>query len=62
MKIFFLSSSIATVYLIYTKFKATYDGNHDTFRMEFLLLPCAVLAIVVNHEFSPMEVGGRVKH
>lgn len=56
MKVFFLSSSIATVYLIYTKFKATYDGNHDTLRMEFLLLPCAVLALVVNHEFTPMEV------
>ncbi|KAF6019554.1 hypothetical protein EB796_022127 [Bugula neritina] len=56
MKVFFLSSSIATVYLIYTKFKATYDGNHDTFRMEFLLIPCALLAIVVNHEFSPMEI------
>lgn len=57
MKVFFLSSTIATVYLIYTKFKATYDGNHDTFRMEFLVLPCTLLALVVNHEFSPMEVG-----
>ena len=58
MKIFFLTSSIATVYLIYTKFKATYDGNHDTLRMESLLIPCALLAVVVNHEFSPMEVCG----
>lgn len=56
MKVFFISTSIATIYLIYAKFKATYDGNHDSFRMEFLLLPCALLAVVVNHEFSPMEV------
>ena len=32
MKIFFISSAAATVYLMYFKFKATYDGNHDTFR------------------------------
>ncbi|XP_067938051.1 ER lumen protein-retaining receptor 2-like [Watersipora subatra] len=56
MKIFFITSSVATCYLIYNKFKATYDGNHDTFRMEFLLIPCALLAVVVNHEFSPMEI------
>ena len=32
MKIFFLASSFGTVYLMYIKFKATYDSNHDTFR------------------------------
>ena len=32
MKIFFLVSSLGTVYLMYVKFKATYDQNHDTFR------------------------------
>jgi len=32
MKIFFLLSSFGTVYLMYLKFKATYDHNHDTFR------------------------------
>jgi len=39
------------------KFKATYDSNHDTFRMEFLLIPVAGLACLVNHEFSVLEVG-----
>ena len=56
MKIFFLVTTFATIYLIYAKFKATYDGNHDTFRVEFLVIPCALLAVVVNHEFAPMEV------
>ena len=32
MKVFFLVSSMGTVYLMYVKFKATYDHNHDTFR------------------------------
>merc|ERR1712107_700396 len=44
MKIFFICSAAATVYLMYFKFKATYDGNHDTFRVEFLLAPTALLA------------------
>jgi len=56
MKVFFIASAAATVYLMYVKFKATYDGNHDTFRIEFLLGPCALLAIVLNHEFSVMEI------
>ena len=36
--------------------QATYDGNHDTFRVEFLLGPCILLALIVNHEFSVMEI------
>lgn len=56
MKIIFVASSIATVYLICIKFKATYDTNHDTFRIEFLIVPVAGLALLVNHEFSVLEV------
>ncbi|XP_014672890.1 PREDICTED: ER lumen protein-retaining receptor 2 [Priapulus caudatus] len=56
MKVFFIASSYATIYLIYLKFKATYDRNHDTFRMEFLVLPVLVLAFVVNHDFTPLEI------
>jgi len=56
MKIFFIASAAGTVYLMFVKFKATYDGNHDTFRVEFLLGPVALLALVLNHEFSVMEI------
>lgn len=56
MKIIFVASSIATVYLICIKFKATYDTNHDTFRIEFLIVPVAGLALLVNHEFSVLEI------
>jgi len=41
---------------MFYKFKATYDRNHDTFRMEFLVAPCIILALVINHEFSVLEV------
>uniref|UniRef100_A0A914KXG7 ER lumen protein-retaining receptor n=1 Tax=Meloidogyne incognita TaxID=6306 RepID=A0A914KXG7_MELIC len=56
MKLFFISSSVATVYFIYQKFRATFDRNHDTCRIEFLVLPSFVLAILINHDFSFFEV------
>jgi len=56
MKIIYLVSTYFTLYLIYRKFKATYDRNHDTFRIEFLILPAAVLTFIWNHEFSVLEV------
>ena len=56
MKVFFIVSLYATVYLMYSKFRATYDHNHDTFRVEFLVVPMAGLAVLVNHEFSLLEV------
>jgi len=56
MKIVFIGASGATLYLMYFKFKATYDRNHDTFRIEFLLLPVLLLALIVNHEFTMFEV------
>lgn len=56
MKLIFISASIATVYLMFVKFRATYDRNSDSFRIEFLIIPCAVLALLINHEFSVLEV------
>uniref|UniRef100_A0AC35TZ10 ER lumen protein-retaining receptor n=1 Tax=Rhabditophanes sp. KR3021 TaxID=114890 RepID=A0AC35TZ10_9BILA len=56
MKFFYLGTSIATCYFIYTKFRPTYDQNHDTFRLEFLIVPSVVLALVINHDFSILEI------
>lgn len=56
MKVIYIGCAFATVYFIYVKFKATYDGNHDTFRIEFLLIPVAGLSVLVNHEFSAVEI------
>ena len=56
MKVFYIISSLGTVYLMYVKFKATYDRIHDTFRVEFLIIPADILAILVNHEFEVLEV------
>jgi len=56
MKIVFIGTSCATLYFMYMKFRATYDSNHDTFRIELLLLPVAALGLLVNHEFTVLEV------
>jgi len=56
MKLIFIVSTVATCYLIFVKFKATYDANHDSFRIEFLVVPVAGLSVLVNHELSIMEV------
>ncbi|KAG6799443.1 ER lumen protein-retaining receptor [Apis laboriosa] len=56
MKIIFIATSYTTVFLMYVKFKATYDHNHDTFRIEFLILPTSLLALLINHEFTIIEI------
>ncbi|XP_063972097.1 ER lumen protein-retaining receptor [Diachasmimorpha longicaudata] len=56
MKFIFISASVATIFLMYVKFKATYDHNHDSFRIEFLIAPALVLALLINHEFTPLEI------
>lgn len=56
MKLVFISTSVATIYLMYVKFKATYDHNHDSFRIEFLLIPCFVLALLINTAFTVVEI------
>lgn len=56
IQVVFIGTSYATLYLMYMKFKATYDQNHDTFRIEFLLIPVTILALIINHEFAVFEV------
>ncbi|OZJ02618.1 ER lumen protein-retaining receptor [Bifiguratus adelaidae] len=56
MKIFFIGSSLYIVYLMQVKFRATNDPVLDTFRIEYLLAPCALLALVANYAFTAQEI------
>ncbi|CAI7767984.1 unnamed protein product [Closterium sp. NIES-53] len=58
MKVIFLASSFAIVYYMrYDKIvKHKYDKEHDTFRHVFLVIPCLVLALLVNRKFTVTEV------
>ncbi len=61
MKLVFLVSSATIVY--YMRFhrvvRNTYDREVDTFRVVFLVAPCALAALVINQEFTPLEVPPR---
>lgn len=56
MKVIYLVATYLTLYLIYRKFRPTYDRNHDTFRVLILIIPAAGLAFVWNHDFSVLEI------
>lgn len=55
-QVVFLGLSYATVYLIYMRFRNTYDSENDTFRVEFLLVPVIGLSFLENYAFTPLEV------
>ncbi|KAJ3189839.1 endoplasmic reticulum retention protein [Gaertneriomyces sp. JEL0708] len=48
MKIFFISTSFYVLFLMKKKFRATWDPNLDTMRLEYLLAPCAVLGLLTG--------------
>ena len=52
MKLFFISSSIYICYLMYyvNPWKATHDKDNDTFRLRYLIIPCAILALLFHRE------------
>lgn len=56
LKVVFLSTSYATIYLIRNQYKHTYDKENDTFRMIFLVVPCFILACFINYYPNPQEV------
>lgn len=56
MKIFFIASSAWICWAMLYKFRATWDPALDTLRPEFLIVPCAVLALIINTAFTFPEV------
>ncbi|KAL0955697.1 hypothetical protein HGRIS_001919 [Hohenbuehelia grisea] len=56
MKVFFVSSSVYILYLMKRTFRPTNDPSIDTFKIEYLLGPCAVLSLIFNYTFAPMEI------
>jgi hypothetical protein len=58
MKIVFIASSCAIVYLMkyQTPINETYDKKADSFNIWYLIVPCAVLALLINEVFWVTEV------
>jgi len=56
MKIIFLATSYSIVYMMRYKYKHTYDKEHDSFRVLFLIVPSAVLALAFPPTWEWTEV------
>lgn len=58
MKVVFISTSVLVVwYMRYHRtVRQTYDKESDTFQRRYLILPCALLALVVHNRTTPMEI------
>ena len=58
MKIVFLASSSTIIYYMrfHATIKFTYDKQQDTFRILFVLIPAAVLALLIHQDWSIVEV------
>ncbi|VDL92117.1 unnamed protein product [Schistocephalus solidus] len=56
MKVAFIALSYFTVYSMYMKFKSTCDREQDSLKMLYLVIPAALLALLVNHHLSALEV------
>lgn len=58
MKLIFLGSSLSIVWYMrrHKVVRRSYDKDQDTFRHQFIILPCLLLALVINHKFTFKEV------
>lgn len=56
MKIFFIGISAMTLILMLILNRTTYDRQQDSFPIFLLLLPCMVLATLINHHLDLIEV------
>ncbi|KAK9768816.1 endoplasmic reticulum retention protein [Basidiobolus ranarum] len=56
MKIFFLASSTYILYLMRTKFLATYASSQDSFRLEYLIGPSAICALIFTEWYTFNEI------
>ena len=55
MKIVLLLTTYATLFT-FCKFWSTYDSHHDKFHAELLVVTCGGLAVLVNNDFTLLEV------
>lgn len=62
MKLFFIGSSGYILYLMRYKYRPTQDPAIDTFRLEYLLGPCAVLSLIFNYKLSVILSLSRAGH
>jgi len=56
MKLFFIGSSVYILYLMKYKYRPTHDPSIDTFKVEYLVGPCFIFALIFNYQFIISEI------
>jgi len=56
MKLFFIGSSVYILYLMKYKYRPTHDPSIDTFKVEYLVGPCLIFALIFNYQFIISEI------
>ena len=56
MKVFFIASAALVVYWMLGPYKQTAQRSLDTFRVEFLVFPCMVLAFLFHDAWTVLEL------
>jgi hypothetical protein len=58
MKLIFISATLSIIWYMrkHRTVSQTYSKEEDTFKLEYLVVPAFLLALLVNHELSVMEV------
>ncbi|RLV96214.1 ER lumen protein-retaining receptor [Spathaspora sp. JA1] len=56
LKIFFIASSIYTVYVMTYKYQKTIKADIDTFPIKYLVLPSAVAGLILTHKYTFLEL------
>ncbi|PPQ92424.1 hypothetical protein CVT25_008645 [Psilocybe cyanescens] len=56
MKMFFIASSCYILYLMKFKYRPTHDPSIDTFKIEYLLGPSVIFALIFNYHFWVSEI------
>lgn len=56
LKIFFIASSIYTVYLMASKYQKTITEHFDTFPIKYLVGGSVILGILFCHKYTPFEI------
>jgi ER lumen protein retaining receptor len=64
MKVIFISATLSIIWYMrkHRAVSQTYCKEEDTFKMEYLIVPCFLLALLVNHELSVMEARAACSH
>ena len=58
MKLIFITATFSIIWYMrrHRVVSQTYSKEEDTFKIVYLIVPAALLALLVNHELSLMEV------